>query len=66
MSSNPVELHAYCVHQVRMTPDVAHPIKSGDVLVFARSEFVVVRRKVRSSGSLASLLTRRGSLSLHR
>lgn len=34
------------VNNVRMTPDVAHPIKSGDVLVFARSEFVVVRRKL--------------------
>jgi hypothetical protein len=34
------------VNNTRMTPDLPHAIKTGDVLVFARSEFIVVGRKL--------------------
>lgn len=34
------------VNNVRLSSEQAHPIKTGDTLILARSEFVVVRRKL--------------------
>jgi hypothetical protein len=38
--------HSRLFFQQRLLPEKKHPIKTGDTLILARSEFIVVQRKV--------------------